>query len=92
MARSAREDSQVLSYFNRARQHYHLIHTPDDDSFLQFLGCSKFLKKKWYETGIRTIYYRFLDVLDQLKKVTEDRDRLEKQLKELLGGPPNASS
>ncbi len=84
MARTARQDSHVGNYFNRARQHYHYLETPTDDSFLKFLGCSKFLKKRWYETGIKAIYYRFLDLLDELRIVRADRDRLEKELSELL--------
>lgn len=84
MMRIAKSDSAVGNYFNRARQHYDHLHTPDDTSFLKFLGCSQHLKKKWYQIGIRLIYHRFLDVLDELKEVRKDRDRLEKELRELL--------
>ena len=82
--RIAKSDSLVGNYFNRARQHYDYLHTPDDFSFLKFLGCSSHLKKKWYQIGIKPIYHRFLDLLDELKKVKADRDRLEKALNDLL--------
>lgn len=89
MARQAKDDSCVGNYFQRARQHYHYLKFEDDVSFLKYLGCSKFIKKQWYATGIKGIYYLILDLLDEIKQLKEGRERLEKQLQELLNNNKN---
>lgn len=80
-----KENSPVFSFLERARNHYTTlgISPNDDDRFFVQLGVSKKIYKNWYNTGIKPIYGKFLDLLDELKNVKEDRDKLEKELKEL---------
>jgi hypothetical protein len=88
-----RQISQATEYFTKARPHYsHLNITPaNDEEFLKYLGCSKSLKKMWRSFGIRKVYHRIIELLDEngaLKKALEEQKegckRLEEQLKEIL--------
>lgn len=84
MSRVGRNTSHVHAYFQRARQHYQQLGVKDDGEFTAFFGCGKTIKNKWYSTGILPIYNKILGLLEEVRQLREDRDRLEKELEEIL--------
>lgn len=82
-----KNSTQVAKFFKRARVHYEWLGIkPDDDrAFLEHCGIGRCTKDSWYRTGIKPVYNRLLDFIDELKEVREARDAIEKEFNFLLG-------
>lgn len=67
------EISPVVSYLRRARRHYKKLKLRHDQDYFEYLGVSPSLRNNWYNTGIKPIYFKVLDLLEKIEALERDR-------------------
>lgn len=85
-------ESKANQYLKRIKPFYSNLVSqgkmkdPSRESFFKdYLGYSKNYWIKFYEKNdLRKVFYVVAELLEELRQIKEDRDRLEKQLNELL--------
>jgi len=69
-----KKQTEVVSYMRRVRRHYKRLGIAKKDAaFFHYLGLGPEMRNNFYVYGIRKIYHRIAELLDQIEELSNDK-------------------
>lgn len=71
--------TKVSIFLKRARECYHFLEINNDKDFMISIGVNPNCHKNWYNQGIRRVYWKILELLEENKKLKEENKCLKEK-------------